>query len=139
MPYRQRTRDTYSKVFNSKLPGDSFALDYAPRLLRHRRCTDRAVHSRFNNLGSHAIIIRLHGGVLRGKCTTFPDLGGTSALPNTEVRERGSTRKGSAARCAGITTNEVLNLNKLQGSRLPSTFSFLPFFRAAPRSLSAVS
>lgn len=30
-----------------------------------------------------------------------------------------------AVRCAGITTNEVLNLNKLQGTRLPSAFSSL--------------
>lgn len=30
-----------------------------------------------------------------------------------------------AVRCVGITTNEVLNLNKLQGTRLPSAFSSL--------------
>ncbi|TGZ50473.1 hypothetical protein DBV15_04232 [Temnothorax longispinosus] len=30
-----------------------------------------------------------------------------------------------AVRCTGITTNEVLNLNKLQGTRLPSAFASL--------------
>lgn len=47
----------------------------------------------------------------------------TFLLPDTKV-----PGGYGAVRCAGITTNEVLNLNKLQGTRLPSAFqlSFAP-------------
>lgn len=44
----------------------------------------------------------------------------TFLLPDTKV-----LGGYDAVRCTGITTNEVLNLNKLQGTRLPSVFSSL--------------
>lgn len=54
----------------------------------------------------------------------------TFLLPDTKV-----PGGYDAVRCAGITTNEVLNLNKLQGTRLPSAFQ-LSFAPSAVYSLS---
>lgn len=54
----------------------------------------------------------------------------TFLLPDTKV-----PGGYDAVRCAGITTNEVLNLNKLQGTRLPSSFQ-LSFAPSAVYSLS---
>lgn len=70
----------------------------------------RVVHFPFNNLGLRAIIIRL----CEENVQSFLDF----ALLITKVRS-----EYDAVCCAGITTNEVFNLNKLQGTfYLPPTF-----------------
>lgn len=70
---------------------------------------------------------------MRGKCTTF--LRPRRDLLITKVRS-----EHYSVRCAGITTNEVLNLNKLQGNRLLSAFSLrFSFALSAVYPLSVVS
>lgn len=104
----------------------SLCKQYIPLIVCFFHPWERA-HFPFNNLGLRAIIIRLHGG------TTFPR--SRRVLLITKVRS-----EYDAIRCAGITTNEVLNLNKLQGTRLPSAFSIrLSFAPSAVYPLSVAS
>jgi len=78
----------------------------------------RVAHFPFNNLSPRTIIIRLR----EGNVQPFPDLAGIFLLRKYEP----------VLRCTRITTNEVLNLNKLQGIRFQSSPLFCALCSLSP-------